>query len=149
MGQQKYRIADGVPLTFCLADDPVLAHDVETEAVVFSETPKFEREHRWTGSAWRDTTQLEKDAYDEAIKEMGAAHDAEVKALKAALLVIKTYCNALKAEVRGLVVLLVQKSVITNQEANALTTYDGSGAGDSKTNDDLREDYKQHWKSLP
>lgn len=71
------------------------------------------------------------------------------KAIRALALVTRDYTNALKAEVRGLALLLVSKGTITNGEANGLLTYDGSGAGDSKTIADLKADFSAKWDSLP
>lgn len=71
------------------------------------------------------------------------------KAIKALALLTRDYTNALKAEVRGLAVLLVNKGVITAGEANALLAYDGSGAGDQKTLADLKADYAAKYDSLP
>jgi hypothetical protein len=70
------------------------------------------------------------------------------KKLKAVALVYRDYCNALKAEIRGLAVLLVNKGVITAAEANGLLTYDGSGAGDAKTLADLKADFSVKFNSL-
>lgn len=71
------------------------------------------------------------------------------RTLKALALVTRDYCNQLKAEVRGLAVLLVQKNLITASEANALLAYDGTGTGDQKTVADLKADFAAKYQSLP
>ena len=70
------------------------------------------------------------------------------RTFRASLLVLRDYCNALKSEVRGLAVLLVQKGHITSQEAGALLAYDGTGAQDQKTVNDLRSDFSTKYNSL-
>lgn len=67
---------------------------------------------------------------------------------RASLLLVRDYCNALKSEVRSLAVLLVQKGAITAQEAAALLAYDGTGAQDQKTINDLRADFGAKYHSL-
>lgn len=80
--------------------------------------------------------------------DLSELNSASSKDLKTAVLLLRQYCNWLKAETRGLAVLLVQKGTITAAEANALLSYDGSGAGDSKTVADLKADYKAAWISI-
>jgi hypothetical protein len=99
--------------------------------------------------AIRAATGQEVADYDDAKKNKSALSDVEVKAMRAAMLVVRDYANALKDEVRGLAVLLVQKGTISAGEANALLAYDGDGAGDKKTIANLEADYIAAWKSLP
>jgi hypothetical protein len=70
------------------------------------------------------------------------------RTLKAQALVFRDYSNALKSEVRGVAVLLVQKGTFTANEANGLLAYDGSGTGDSKTIQDLKDDFAEKYVSL-
>ena len=61
------------------------------------------------------------------------------RVLRAASLLGRDYCNALKAEIRGLVVLLVSKGTIT---------YAGTGQGNQKTVADLKTDFAAKYASL-
>lgn len=70
------------------------------------------------------------------------------RTLKAIALLMRDYGNQLKAEVRGLAVLLVGKGVITAQEAGQLLAYAGSGAGNQKTVADLRADFAAKYISI-
>ena len=70
------------------------------------------------------------------------------RTLKAEAMLLREYCNALKAEVRGLAVLLVQKGLITNQEATGLLAYAGSGVGNQKTVADLKTDFAERYNAL-
>lgn len=98
--------------------------------------------------AIRPATQQEMETQAAAKKDEDSISALEAKAIKAGMLVTKGYCNALKDEVRGLAVLLVQKGVISAQDANGLLSYDGSGVGDKKTDADLQADYAAEWKRL-
>jgi hypothetical protein len=71
------------------------------------------------------------------------------KAVRALALVQRDWSNMLKAEVRGLAVLLVNKGLITSAEANALKAYDGTGVNDSMTVQDLKDAYAAKYASLP
>lgn len=71
------------------------------------------------------------------------------RTFKAQALLMRDYCNALKAEIRGLAVLLVGKGTITAAEANELLAYDGTGTGDQKTVADLKADFAAKYGSLP
>lgn len=63
-------------------------------------------------------------------------------------LTLLDYCNQLKAEARGLAVLLVNKGVITAQEALALKAFDGSGTNDARTPADFKSDFADKYNSL-
>jgi hypothetical protein len=71
------------------------------------------------------------------------------KAIKSLALVTLDYAIQLRTEIRGLATLLVNKALITAAEANALTQYTGSGAGNTKTVANLKADFTAKFNSLP
>lgn len=75
--------------------------------------------------------------------------DSLEKTIKATNLNYRNYCNALKLEIRGLVVKLVQKGTITAAEANALLVYDGSNPDDTKSVPDLKADFSATYTGIP
>jgi hypothetical protein len=124
-------------------------HDPATEGVVqLSQAPDVVLErYNGAGGIRAATAQEILDRADRLLQK-AAITELEVRALKAALLVVRAYGNALKEELRGLAVLLIQKGTITAQDAQALKRYDGDGVNDVKTIDNLKADYAEAWKGL-
>jgi hypothetical protein len=150
--QQKFRKSDALFLDGGFTE---LAFDAATEGIWTGDSLQRPdpRTQRWDGNVdtpgIRAATAQEITDYDTARQDEQALSEAEIKAIKAAMLVVRSYCNALKDEIRGLAALLVSKGTITAAEATALTKYTGSGPGNTKTIEDVKTDYMTAWKALP